>query len=472
MKKGKHMSTQPILSGESKLNLQQNLNVTESTEPQSKRQKTELSTSTISSYISSLDTIKKEIIPLFDQLKDKFKEYSNTKLTLTDSSGSDNEKKVEQKHDRENFLSTEIEELENNILGQVNTKLELKNFIQTEWRLEKGSFKDDMKSEEQNKHTNFLSELFFNHVMNQSSFALSLKDFLHSNKKLIITKFKPNLISQDLDLVTVEITSTNGETHLRGRKPVIVSFKKENNLLLKVVVKPRSASIDKAVIDLFTKLNQLPSNERGEEDLPTYQIENMEGSDNFEWSVWEFVEGQECDIDAENTLLNRLKNNPQARRSLERLENICAYIGLSDLHRENVIQRGSFWYPIDLEVVDPGKKTGLYQHYPANLPKLSSKEIELMNEFIKFQQQVNVRYVPIPTVEFKEKLDAFNGHIDIASKIDQLFKKIHLKQYEVKLADLIFSDFSNGDIPIFMIKDKKIFYASYKQKLLLAEKKN
>lgn len=346
---------------------------------------------------------------------------------------------------------------------------------------------------------------------NRKNFLIEKKAFLESQKDFLFQEFGEGQTTH-ADL-KIDLKLLGEDVHHGGASPLLVSFNQDGMVCLKLVYKPRIAETDQAIIDLFKELNQLPESENS---LPVYKILNQGAEGSF-WhnSLWDYIEGVEPGTSSNaneliqslkrgtNQEIQRLRQPPIDQTALEselkkmkalevfeknlaRLQAICQYAGITDLHGENVRltgiktditqkriteleESGSFTegkqfqiVPIDLEVVKVGNETGLFGKSGSPQSEvLSSREKEIIDRFLEAQEGRISRFVPIPTAKFVECMwnrESMNDLIDFLWKQLQSLENCDIIIDKTTLFELISNDISRGDIPYFTKQRENIYY--------------
>lgn len=181
----------------------------------------------------------------------------------------------------------------------------------------------------------------------------------------------------------------------------VIHFKINNQEL---IFKPRPSLLEISIMELFESINKVSKNK-----LPYYKIIKCN-----KYSIWEFVKG--FTIDGSSNLVNLedyLKENSKNKKLIENslfLETICKYIGLTDLHYENIKldNKLEFVYPIDMEAIEINNsfngKTVPYHIYTGlyNEKKLLSLPFTIKKLILEFNNKLKklpLRYLPISTVD-------------------------------------------------------------------------
>ncbi len=162
----------------------------------------------------------------------------------------------------------------------------------------------------------------------------------------------------------------------------------------KFILKPRRAKIDCAIMKLFKKINKVNKRQ-----LATFHITPHPDSSIIA-SLWEFINTTGIEQTAYNFLCNAnlsLADLNERKNNLIFLNTVAHRIGLTDLHRENVLLDGNLFYPIDLESINDESVTGLYDHKLGPIGRLNRKTIGLINKFNDGVDNIPYRFVGIPT---------------------------------------------------------------------------
>lgn len=380
-----------------------------------------------------------------DEIKGEKSEVSERKKRLKQEMKKMEETK-EQLEDKENELVDEQRVLTKTALAFINEKLVPKagtvifEVLNIDWRLCR-----EAKSEQEIQAG---LERSINSVCNKVTYINGLGEKVQSGLAGIFTEFNLNPPDKKaIDSVTFTIKLLGGDSHNKGKVPVLIEFFQKGELFGKIVYKPRKAETDRAVIDLYQLMNEQHTGI----ELPVYKITVF-----GEGTLWQFVEGELVKEDAHK------KANHNNRANLERLEQVTAAIGISDLHGENVILHQNRFIPIDLESYAPESETGLYggaRDKPANKPLSESEQLAVEN-FNKRQAERESRLVPVLTGVLEGLM---NGN-----KVEQAVETIksaltdqgfsvsqNIKQ---RLMPLITEDFQNMDIPMFTQKGGAVFF--------------
>lgn len=308
----------------------------------------------------------------------------------------------------------------------------------------------------------------------------NIRQLVEKEKECIILKFG----GKDIRLAhaSFKLTFLGGDEHQQEKSPLLVTFYHQQESILKIVYKPRTAATDAAIIHLFFELNQLPESEKSGVDLPIYLIvESLNG----QGSWWAYIHGQEIkDLDVYSFVqcLPISDEKTHACAHLRRLESICLAAGITDLHCENVIYQNGQLIPIDLEVVKPGDSTGLCEEMrrqtPSQLlftcPELTGKELSCIQRFTLTQKFRISRCVPIHSREIAELKSDPNGAQLIAAQI--LNNLSENNEYDIvitqdQLTTWIQVDLQRGDTPYFIQLDNKVYHGSTAESSRLIAKK-
>lgn len=407
----------------------------------------------------------------------------------------DNEKKFIQEvlknpgESREKISEHLVKEF-NNKLSSINKNL--LNKLPVKIDLPEGSWfsKDEL---------SYLRNRLTNSLKNISNFSINTYNSIMSDRIQIIKTFKPNMPIDNLDRIKVDLSIIGDDLHNQGKIPMLVKLTLDGDEFLRVVYKPRNAETDKSIIELFKDLNKL---ETTNTKLPTCEILDL--GDN-KGTIWEFVEGYQfsngCHNKEANTLqeliglkkddisilgleaanlINKIQDDTMKlkfQNNLERLQNVCKKIGVTDLHFENFILKNDMMLVlIDLEVIDPRMKqqTGLYpRDKEPKLTLLSEKEEELITKFNQDQKNKTCRITLVDTKVFKDNIHYLTRIKLIAQEISTLLiKNLNCEILQLNLENFVLQDGKNGDIPIFTLKDEVIYYGYPEQGNKIARLKN
>lgn len=312
-------------------------------------------------------------------------------------------------------------------------------------------------------------------IINQREYLQQVEEDIARCKRGILHDFFPDK-QMDYDQMHPEVVPFVADGHLGGRCPVKVTFTSPElpGESFSVVYKPRSAHMDQKIIETFGKINAC--NEKGSErELPVYQIRNY--GDHF--SVWEFIEGQTPHVDGVDNCVELLPSPGEVKQAIKRrglrLEAVCREMGISDLHRENFIIRGQYIVPIDLENLQPGQGTGLYDQatpIPEEL-QLSREEKALIETFSREARETEFRLVPIGT-------GILEGMKDNPDKLEKAFEEVVMQTFskgDIRLSidrtefkHLILTDLMNNDIPYFIQRGDNILYLTKEGTVPIGEK--
>lgn len=208
-------------------------------------------------------------------------------------------------------------------------------------------------------------------------------------------------------------------------------------------------------------------------DLPTYSIITGRDSQGNPFSAWEFIEGVHRKGETAYEVVESRTSPEKERlhRQLHRLESVCNFLNLSDLHEGNILfcnlgEDSSRIVLIDLESIQKNAPSGLFP--PSKLPilpKLSPEETFLLEGCKKDLVKIQVRFIPIETSSFLGSLTRCNSFVKMASLVrDEVQRKEHQLLISLeKLEMLILKDFINNDIPYLTEKEGNPYYASQKR---------
>ncbi|NGX31160.1 MAG: hypothetical protein K940chlam8_00521, partial [Chlamydiae bacterium] len=196
-------------------------------------------------------------------------------------------------------------------------------------------------------------DVLINSYVNKFIYKKEVERWIENNREFLITNFfKDKEENPEFKVTFIE----NSETHNEGKVAIYITFK-DNPIC---VCKPRDASIDEAIIQLFKEINAIPLDKRTVKNtLPTYSIHNIENI-----SIWEFVEGklsmdkhnQKVATSAKQFINTSVASGKQAllKNKLNEMHAILSRIHVGDLHGANIKFRGLSTndpeiVPIDLE---------------------------------------------------------------------------------------------------------------------------
>lgn len=227
------------------------------------------------------------------------------------------------------------------------------------------------------------------------------------------------------------------------------------------VLKDRSGKADTLVTELFGKINSI----LGNNDLPFYHQHSL-GDKGL---LSEFIEG----IHPSSHASDELKD----KKDFKFLEYIASQIGLTDLHRENVIIKDEKAFPVDLEAFEFGKATGLYgetQIAPKfdiddffnadDLQKEKKKAqiVKLISEYKAEIESFPKRIVLVPTIDFYDIWRENQEEEDLKSNMCNKIKdSLTARSYSINEANLNIAltnifEYKNY-IPMFIKQNNKIF---------------
>lgn len=315
----------------------------------------------------------------------------------------------------------------------------------------------------------FMEEQLINRCLNQICFLNGIQTIVEEKKAEIIGTFYPgDPDGLDLKQVSFKLFPHGSETHNRGKVPVKIVFALGEVELFSVFFKPRDAQVDANVIQTFHDLNALSLEEKSSNiDLPTYTIINMVYGNQC-LSFWEFIEGKHLHGHSADEAIQGLPSSPEEKKSLYnqllRLQSVCKFLNISDLHLENLIfthlgEGNAQVIPIDLESIQPGNATGLFAVEPEFSP-FTETEIALLEKGKASIGEVPVRFVPIPTSHFLAGLTRYDSFISMARFVSQ---SIQRKNYifciqQAELEWLVLNDFLHNDVPYLTEYQSQIYY--------------
>ena len=318
--------------------------------------------------------------------------------------------------------------------------------------------------EEKLEQANAQISVVKNKILYTVQYLLRAQTFLESEivrSELSLSKTFSLPQNQDIKVVIKEIF--NGDRHNKGTQPLKIAFYAHEKKILEVVYKPRDGVVDKKIIDLFEKINELSREEKSvDTDLPSYSILSFGKIG----SIHEFVSGKEpVEYSAYDEITNQIEEQGSKEafnKSLARLESVCKAIGLTDLHRANVkFTEKEMIVPIDLEAIQLGEETLLYGNASTIPTQLSKSEQDYIKDFNLSIKHVNSRYVPISTSIFID----FDHHLIGPKKVVKSIQEALKKDFTVQLSseeleNLLTTDRSNGDIAYLTQKDGYLYYGS------------
>ncbi len=313
----------------------------------------------------------------------------------------------------------------------------------------------------------YLTEQLLNRCVDRTCFLEETRKVIEAQKKQIIREFYQNTNAiADANQMSFDLFPIGSETHNRGKTPVQITFASNKTELFSIVFKPRDARIDALVIDLFGSFNNLDrANKSIDVTLPVYKILNV--TPNSPYSLWEYIKpqpGVEWPGDTASTAIKAMNRSEQLLPQLMRLESICSYLNISDLHTDNLIlfspnQKDIQIVPIDLESIQYDSTTGLFLDRP-DIPKLTEAEEELLKKCKSAIGDVPARFVPIVTSHFLTSLPRYNSYVKIAKNIvDTITRKNYTLAVEIaRMEWLVLEDFLCNDVPYLIEYQSQIFY--------------
>jgi len=324
----------------------------------------------------------------------------------------------------------------------------------------------------------FMEEQLLNRCVNQICFLNDVQTVVDKKKGEIIgTFYHADPASLDLKQVSFKLFPHGSETHNRGKVPVKIVFTLGEIELFSVFFKPRDAQVDENVIRIFHDLNALSKEEKSLDIvLPTYTVINMVYGNQCV-SLWEFIEGRHLQGQSASDAIKDLHNPPEEQslyNQILRLESVCKFLDISDLHLENLIfkhlgEGNAQVIPIDLESIQPGNATGLFSLDPET-PPFTEAERALLEKGKASIGEVPVRFVPIPTSHFLAGLTRCDSFISMASFITQSIQRkgftLCVKQDELEW--LVLNDFLHNDVPYLTEYQSKIYYGPINEGKLIA----
>ena len=325
---------------------------------------------------------------------------------------------------------------------------------------------------------------------------LEVKSDLETNKEFIIKSFdipfEGDLTSIHFEIILDNQLPTQNETHRRGKSPLKIAIKFKETTLKHIFYKPRDCRIDQYIIELFGKLNNL-SHKSIDATLPVYKVFNLRSQDR-EFGLWEFIEGREGISETADGTISQLNLSENIQlllqHKLKRLDQICQYLKISDLHRQNIIFRGLDTLhpeiiPIDLESIQELGEPGLYNTPPREREKVNSDEEKLLREFQEtylYPRSIPVRLVLLNTTDLKEGLSNFrlcqNLSLAIHKEMEKLGYRIPRKERELesaalerqKIEKMLLRSFINNDVPYLTEYRDKLYYEAINDSNLIGVK--
>jgi hypothetical protein len=330
----------------------------------------------------------------------------------------------------------------------------------------------------------FYMEISQTCFINRLSYANEVKAFIEQNKALILNEFCP-LEHRPINpkSINFQIKLVSEETHNQGKLPAFITFNSNENPLFKIVYKPRSAAIDRAVIDTFDQINQLPSEHRSSDiPLPTYKILDFPAR-----SLWEYVEGEDIaklsKADSVGIFIRQSLSGSRKERAeqrLNRMDAILTRMGISDLHTENVRAKNFKdkskdveLIPIDLENRHKGILTQL-----GGRPKevrLTPEEDRIIEEFFEPRaQDAPFRYLPLST----RVMAGLVGNYLLAETLAKtLLERFEADKFLVdipfsRLQGLLLMSILSHDVPYFTKWRGILYYGLLSENNIIARKED
>ncbi|NGX59930.1 MAG: hypothetical protein KR126chlam3_01090 [Chlamydiae bacterium] len=327
----------------------------------------------------------------------------------------------------------------------------------------------------------FMEEQLLHRCVNRLDYLRETQVIIGEKKEEIIQRFYQGDHGRlDAKHVTFQFFPHGSETHNRGKVPVKISFFSEGHEIFSVFFKPRHAHIDKRVVQLFQELNSLPKEQKSSDvALPTYTIVNSElGSQRF--SLWEFIDGVHLHGQTAEDAIGLLPSIEEKKRLLAqllRLESVCKFLNISDLHSDNLVffhlgNADSQVIPIDLESIQPGNPTGLFRTTPTT-PPFTDREKTLIENCKREFENIPTRFVPIPTSHFLAGLTRCDSFIQMANFVVtslQINNTLHISSEELEW--YVLTDFLHNDVPFLIEKNNSIYYCMADQEILIATRKS
>lgn len=217
-------------------------------------------------------------------------------------------------------------------------------------------------------HLPMIKEQFLNRVCNCFHYLETVRLFIDKHKFEVLREFYQSGQALKIGDVHFSLKLDSFETHNEGKVACEVTFFQDNQVLFKVFFKPRNAKIDSSIIAMFEQLNKVDEKSLNVL-LPVFKIVSYESED---CSLWEFIDGRHpahtTNVEIEKMDITE-DQKKRMRDFLIRLESVCNKLNISDLHKQNVLittheKFNSPIVPIDLESIQPGSHTGLYEPIP------------------------------------------------------------------------------------------------------------
>ncbi|MCB1075270.1 MAG: hypothetical protein KDK59_07005 [Simkania sp.] len=382
----------------------------------------------------------------------------------------------------------------------------------------------------------FLFEKTRTIFINKHLYYNEIHEFIENHKKAIVKAFGKKLSEEILGSIKFSISLNNikdetvalserdyfiedegGETHNFGKSPAFIYFHDNENVLLKIVYKPRKAQCERVVIETCKKINRLGESSKSHPvNLPEYKIINFPET-SLEVSLWEYVDGSDIkgknnpntkkpcysagdyvrgnltyitssieilnkdlmDLDNEESskengdkreeLTNKieekkeeLKRFEEASATLNRLDAILRKMEISDLNHENVktkiVDGKIIFIPIDMENRQKNQATQL-EGDPAKV-NLTEEENKILRESIEVLDQQSFRYLPASSQDiadvsiFYGLIESLIGLIETALSEDEISMTMEYNNF--KINTLIY--LLNNDVLYFTEYQNCIYY--------------
>ncbi|MBS0615128.1 MAG: DUF4135 domain-containing protein [Verrucomicrobia bacterium] len=347
---------------------------------------------------------------------------------------------------------------------------------------------------EKKRHADLAKEKILNLSFNYHRSHQEVENFINKHKEKIVEEFYLKSKLASLDKFTFTIAYINGETHNFGRKVAQVVFSLSGQKAFTVMYKPREAGLDRALQDLFQKI-----------ELPHYKILSFP-EDNK--SVWQYISGKKMILGKEDpqpksrlgaicpeAFLQNILMDSKKRLSLlgdlQRLNRILLSLNISDLHGENVIMGDDEKiYPIDLEVMDDRQPTMLMidDYGSSNIVSLrASAEQQLTKPEKKAIEEWKIRNNPSKRFSLRcvlvstQNLFLIRYQSNIFTASQNMANLIHSglssRGYNCSAAqkrminNQALIDILNGDVPFFTELNGTIYYGYQNSELEIATKK-
>ncbi|MGE0198604.1 MAG: hypothetical protein AB7N99_01155 [Simkaniaceae bacterium] len=311
-------------------------------------------------------------------------------------------------------------------------------------------------------------------VLNTVYNRLLYKNEIHAN-----IKANRLLLLQELGVpieAPFRVQFLSGETHNGGKKTVIIQYKVEEEIR-RFMYKPRDASVDKAVIESFHKINHLPKEQKSSSVLlPEYRIVNLPGG---QASVWDYIPGKNLGREAKppeyaGNVVGSL-GDEQLSKKLVRLDDVLGSMNISDIHGENVIMKEVDKtiidiVPVDLENVYVSSKKVSTKLHAAQIraeleaqkrwEPLTEEEQNVTAEFREESKNLLVRYIPAGTTTLAGLVTSIEQADEFVAFMMRAFQEddIELTSEFKELKECFIVDMLQEDVPFFTERGGVIYY--------------